>query len=79
MPFGKVPQCGDVVGYIFKSGVISHVGIIIEWNEDGGYFISVEGNTSNANSVSRDNNINDGVRLKKRQISLAWVVSNIID
>lgn len=73
------PKAGDVVGYKFTSGRISHVGILIEWNEIGGYALIVEGNTTQKNSVTRDENKNDCVRLKKRPISMIYIVSNIIN
>ncbi|WP_188765618.1 CHAP domain-containing protein [Emticicia aquatilis] len=75
----RKPKAGDVVGYKFTSGRISHVGILIEWNELDGYALVVEGNTTPRNSVTRDENKNDCVRLKKRPISMIYVVSNIIE
>lgn len=75
----KKPQPGDVVGYKFNAGNIGHIEILVEWNEEKGYFLAIGGNTSNKNSVYRDADQNDGVRLKKRDIGLAYVVANHID
>lgn len=75
----KKPQPGDVVGYKFNAGNIGHIEILVEWNEEKGYFLAIGGNTSNKNSVYRDADKNDGVRLKKRDISMAYVVANHID
>lgn len=75
----KKPQPGDVVGYKFAAGNIGHIEILVEWNEEAGYFLAIGGNTSNKNSVYRDADANDGVRLKKRPISLAYVVANHIE
>lgn len=75
----KKPQPGDVVGYKFAAGNIGHIEILVEWNEEAGYFLAIGGNTSNKNSVYRDADQSDGVRLKKRPISLAYVVANHID
>jgi hypothetical protein len=68
-------QEGDLVGYMFNSGNIGHIGIIKEWNFSEGYFLAYEGNTSNLNSVTRDSNTRDGVRLKRRKISTAHKVA----
>jgi hypothetical protein len=75
----KKPQAGDVIGYKFTGGNIGHIEILVEWHEDEGYFLAIGGNTSNKNSVYRDADANDGVRLKKRPISMAYVVANHID
>lgn len=74
----KKPQKGDLVGYKFSSGRISHIGILIEWNQVEGYALVVEGNTTPRNSVTRDENHNDCVRLKKRPISLIYIVTNVL-
>lgn len=73
------PKAGDVVGYKFTSGRISHIGILVEWNEIDGYALVVEGNTTPRNSVTRDENKNDCVRLKKRPISMIYIVSNVLE
>lgn len=73
----RKPQKGDVIGYMFRAGTIGHIEILYEWHEN--YFLSVGGNTSNSNTVYRDSNIADGVRLKKRDISTAYVIANHID
>lgn len=75
----RKPQAGDVVGYKFAAGNIGHIEILVEWNEEAGYFLAIGGNTSNKNSVYRDADLNDGVRLKKRDITMAYVVANHID
>ena len=74
----RPPQMGDLVGYRFRSGRISHVGIIVEWEETKGYYISVEGNTSWRNAIDRDSGTNDGVRLKKRLKETAYIVADWI-
>lgn len=73
------PQKGDLIGYMFKAGNIGHIEMLYEWHEDEGYFLSIGGNTSNSNSVLRDANTSDGVRLKKRSISAAYIIANHID
>ncbi len=73
----RKPQKGDVIGYMFRAGTIGHIEILYEWHEN--YFLSVGGNTSNSNTVYRDSNVADGVRLKKRDISTAYVIANHID
>lgn len=72
------PQKGDLIGYKFTAGNIGHIEILYEWGED--YFISIGGNTSASGSLLRDANTgSDGVRLKKRKTSTAFVVANHID
>lgn len=68
---------GYLVGYMFKSGAIGHIGIIESWRWDTNNFDAIEGNTSNLNSVYRDANRLDGVRLKRRSINTAYIVSRI--
>lgn len=75
----RKPQAGDVIGYKFTAGNIGHIEILVEWNEEAGYFLAIGGNTSNKNSVYRDADSKDGVRLKKRSLDLAYVVANHID
>jgi hypothetical protein len=75
----KQPQAGDVIGYKFRAGNIGHIEILKEWNFDEDYFISIGGNTSNKLSVYRDANTNDGVREKRRDISAAFTIHNLID
>jgi hypothetical protein len=72
------PKPGDVVGYRFRSGAISHIGIIVEWPEGKDYYLSMEGNTGTSSTVYRDNNRNDAVRLKRRPKSLAYVVASTL-
>ncbi|GAB4049432.1 hypothetical protein GCM10028810_39760 [Spirosoma litoris] len=72
------PRPGDVVGYRFKSGSISHIGIIVEWPDGKDYYISMEGNTGTSSTVYRDNNRNDAVRMKRRPKSLAYVVASTL-
>ena len=74
----RPPQTGDLVGYKFRSGRISHIGIIIEWDDTKSYFISIEGNTSWRNAIDRDAGVNDGVRLKKRSKDSAYIVADWI-
>lgn len=72
------PQRGDLIGYKFRAGNIGHIEILYEWGED--YFISIGGNTSASGSVLRDANTgSDGVRLKRRKTSTAYVIANHID
>lgn len=73
------PQKGDLIGYMFKAGNIGHIEILYDWKPEQGYFLSVGGNTSNTNTVYRDADKNDGVRLKKRDISTAYIIANYID
>ncbi len=75
--FQPKPQRGDVIGYVFRAGTIGHIEILAEWKEK--YFLSIGGNTSNSNTVYRDNNNIDGVKYKKRLRNTAYVISNHID
>ncbi|GAB3999502.1 hypothetical protein GCM10028807_49920 [Spirosoma daeguense] len=74
----RKPRPGDVVGYRFRSGKISHIGIIVEWPDKGDYYYAVEGNTGTSANVYRDNNKNDAVRLKRRPKSMAYVVASTL-
>ena len=68
---------GYLVGYMFNSGTIGHVGIVETWNWNTNEFTAIEGNTSNLNTVYRDANKRDGVRLKRRKISSAYIISKV--
>lgn len=68
---------GYLVGYMFNSGTIGHVGIVETWNWNTNEFTAIEGNTSNLNTVYRDANKRDGVRLKRRKIASAYIISKV--
>ncbi|GAB2585678.1 CHAP domain-containing protein [Spirosoma areae] len=72
------PRPGDVVGYRFRSGRISHIGIIVEWPDGKDYYISMEGNTGTSSTVYRDNNRNDAVRMKRRPKAMAYLVASTL-
>lgn len=73
----KKPQKGDLIGYKFRAGNIGHVEILVSWHDD--YFIAIGGNTSASNTVYRDADKLDGVRLKKRSTETAYIIANHID
>lgn len=73
----RKPQAGDLIGYKFRSGTIGHIEVLYEWHDN--YFLAIGGNTSNSNTVYRDNNTSDGVRLKKRLTNTAAIIANHID
>jgi hypothetical protein len=62
----------DVFGIYFPSkGRVAHVGLVVK--QDGGYIVTIEGNTNDA--LSRDG---DGVYCKRRLKSQIYVVSRWI-
>ena len=74
----KMPQRGDVIGYIFQSRnwAISHIEILDRIDIDEGYIYAIGANTSSrsaAVSVSREG---DGVYFVRRKIKSFYQISN---
>jgi hypothetical protein len=71
-----MPEKGDVIGYIFSGGAISHIEIFHKIDLDNGWVWAVAGNTSNkqsANSVNRDG---EGVFYVRRKLKMVYVIAN---
>ncbi len=71
----KTPQTADVFGLYFQNmGRVAHVGFIDSWPTDSKYAITVEGNTSDANT---GNATREGGKtcLKRRLKSQIYIVS----
>jgi hypothetical protein len=77
----RMPQKGDVVGYIFqkRSSAISHIEIFERMDIEAGFYWAVAGNTSNRNAVQTVNRDGDGVYLVRRKINAFNRIDNLID
>lgn len=73
---GTTPQPGAAFGIWFASkGRVSHTGLILEWHQDEGYVLTIEGNTSNNAAVgSAADREGGGVFMKKRKLSEIFAV-----
>lgn len=72
----KFPEKGDVIGYIFSGGNISHVEIFEKMDIENGWVWAVGGNTSarqSANSVNREG---EGVFYVRRKLKMVYAIAN---
>ena len=74
----KMPERGDVIGYIFRRGqwVISHVEILDRIDLDMGYLYAIGANTSDRSSSISVNREGEGVYYVRRKIKTFYVISN---
>lgn len=72
---GATPQPGDVVGYTWGMGRISHVGFIERWGT-GVSAITIEGNTGGGGALQREG---EGVYRNWRDKRQMTYVANVID
>jgi hypothetical protein len=72
----KMPQRGDVVGYIFYGGAISHVEILDKIDLDEGWLWAIGANTSNVQAANSVNREGQGVYYVKRKIKMLHAISD---
>lgn len=74
----KMPQKGDVIGYIFYGNTISHIEIFEKIDIEAGYIYAIGANTSGSNAYNTVNREGDGVYYVRRKIKMFYKIANII-
>lgn len=74
----KMPKRGDVVGYIFSGGNISHIEILDKIDIEEGYIYAIGANTSGSNAYNTVNREGDGVYYVRRRIKMFYRIANIV-
>lgn len=72
----KLPEKGDVIGYVFSGGTISHVEIFERFDLDNGWVWAVGGNTSARQSATSVNREGEGVFYVKRKLKMVYAIAN---
>jgi hypothetical protein len=72
------PKRGDVVGYIFRGGVVSHIEILDKLDMEEGYVYAIGANTSGSNAFNTVNREGDGVYYVRRRIKMFYKISTVI-
>lgn len=74
----EMPKRGNVVGYIFSGGNISHVEILDKIDIEEGYIYAIGANTSGANAYNAVNRDGDGVYYVRRRIKMFYKIADIL-
>lgn len=74
----KLPKKGDVIGYIFYGGAISHVEILERIDLEEGYVYAIGANTSGAQAYNTVNREGDGVYYVRRSVKSFYKISDVL-
>jgi hypothetical protein len=74
----KIPQKGDVVGYIFYGSAISHIELLEKIDLEEGYMWCVAFNTSSRGAATNVDRNGHGVYYVKRRINMFYKIAQII-
>lgn len=74
----RMPQKGDVVGYIFYGNTISHIEILEKIDIAEGYLYAIGANTSGANAYNAVNREGDGVYYVRRKIKMFYKIADVL-
>lgn len=74
----RLPQKGDVVGYIFYGNAISHIEILDRIDLEEGYIYCIGANTSNRNSANSVEREGQGVYYVRRRIRMFNQIAEIL-
>ena len=72
----KLPEKGDVIGYVFSGGAISHVEIFERFDLENGWVWAVGGNTSARQSATSVNREGEGVFYVRRKLKMVYAIAN---